>query len=127
MKKLLFVLVLFILVSCGTTKTVYVPVETIKTEYKYNTDSIYCYDSIYYYIQSKNDTIYEIKYKYKVLEKYKTDTVVRIDSIPIIKEVEITKEVNHLYWWQKLLIGIGGSISVIILCYLLIKIYKFIR
>ena len=127
MKKLLFALVLFILVSCGTTKTVYVPVETIKTEYKYNTDSIYCHDSIYYYIQSKNDTIYEIKYKYKVLEKYKTDTIVRIDSIPIIKKVEITKEVNHLYWWQKLLIGIGGSISVIILCYLLIKIYKFIR
>lgn len=127
MKKLLFVLVLFILVSCGTTKTVYVPVETIKTEYKYNTDSIYCYDSIYYYIQSKNDTIYEIKYKYKVLEKYKTDTIVRIDSIPIIKEVEIIKEVNHLYWWQKLLMGIGGSVSAIILCYLLIKIYKFIR
>ena len=37
-------------ISNNTTKTVYVPVETIKTEYKHNTDSIYCYDSIYYYI-----------------------------------------------------------------------------
>ena len=127
MKKLLFALVLFILVSCGATRTVYTPVESVRTEYKYAIDSIYQYDSTYYYIMRRNDTVYETKYKYKVLEKYKVDTITKVDSIPIIKEVEVIREINNLFWWQKLLIGIGGSISVIILCYLLIKIYKFIR
>lgn len=128
MKISILAIILFILVSCGTTKVtqqVPVPMETVRTEY-INTvlyDSIYIKDSVDRAV--KGDTI--IIYKQKDIYKYKliADTVLITDTIPIPVEIktEIVKEVNVLKKYQQFLIymGIGA------LCYLLFIVIRFIK
>ena len=107
LKTLFFLLFLTTIVSCTTTKTIEVPIETIKTEYieqvKY--DSIYSKDSIY--IMQKGDTIYNNKVQYLYKYKYLRDTINITDTIPKIVTVKDTQYINQLYTWQKLLIVIG--------------------
>ena len=104
---LFLLLFLATMVSCTTTKTIEIPVETIKTEYieqvKY--DSIYSKDSIY--IMQKGDTIYNNKVQYLYKYKYLRDTINITDTIPKIVTVKDTQYVNQLYTWQKLLMVIG--------------------
>ena len=65
-------------VSC---RTQYVPVETVRTEYKTRDsirfDSVYQRDSIYMLV--KGDTVYQYKYKYlyRYLTLNRTDTIVK--------------------------------------------------
>ena len=107
LKTLFLLLFLTTIISCTTTKTIEVPVETIKTEYikqvKY--DSIYSKDSIY--IMQKGDTIYNNKVQYLYKYKYLRDTINITDTIPKIVTVKDTQYINQLYTWQKLLIVIG--------------------
>ena len=107
LKTLFLLLFLTTIISCTTTKTIEVPVETIRTEYieqvKY--DSIYSKDSIY--IMQKGDTIYNNKVQYLYKYKYLRDTINITDTIPKIVTVKDTQYVNQLYTWQKLLIVIG--------------------
>ena len=107
LKTLFLLLFLTTIISCTTTKTIEVPVETIKTEYieqvKY--DSIYSKDSIY--IMQKGDTIYNNKVQYLYKYKYLRDTINITDTIPKIITVKDTQYINQLYTWQKLLIVIG--------------------
>ena len=107
LKTLFLLLFLATIISCTSTKTIEVPIETIKTEYieqvKY--DSIYSKDSIY--IMQKGDTIYNNKVQYLYKYKYLRDTINIIDTIPKIVTVKDTQYVNQLYTWQKLLIVIG--------------------
>ena len=107
LKTLFLLLFLTTIISCTTTKTIEVPVETIKTEYieqvKY--DSIYSKDSIY--IMQKGDTIYNNKVQYLYKYKYLRDTINITDTIPKIVTVKDTQYVNQLYTWQKILIIIG--------------------
>ena len=107
LKTLFLLLFLTTIISCTTTKTVEVPIETIKTEYieqvKY--DSIYSKDSIY--IMQKGDTIYNNKIQYLYKYKYLRDTINITDTIPKIITVKDTQHINQLYTWQKLLITIG--------------------
>ena len=107
LKTLFLLLFLTTIISCTTTKTIEVPIETIKTEYieqvKY--DSIYSKDSIY--IMQKGDTIYNNKVQYLYKYKYLRDTINITDTIPKIVTVKDTQYINQLYTWQKLLIVIG--------------------
>ena len=107
LKTLFLLLFLTTIISCTTTKTIEVPVETIKTEYieqvKY--DSIYSKDSIY--IMQKGDTIYNNKVQYLYKYKYLRDTINITDTIPKIVTVKDTQYINQLYTWQKILIIIG--------------------
>ena len=107
LKALFLLLFLTTIISCTTTKTIEVPIETIKTEYieqvKY--DSIYSKDSIY--VMQKGDTIYNNKIQYLYKYKYLRDTINITDTIPKIVTVKDTQYVNQLYTWQKLLIIIG--------------------
>ena len=107
LKTLFLLLFLTTIISCTSTKTIEVPVETIKTEYieqvKY--DSIYSKDSIY--IMQKGDTIYNNKVQYLYKYKYLRDTINITDTIPKIVTVKDTQYINQLYTWQKLLIVIG--------------------
>lgn len=109
MKRLIYVFIILLtsaiwLSSC---RTQYIPVETVKTEYKtrdsIRVDSIYNQDSIYVLI--KGDTVYHYKYKY--LYKYqflnRTDTVIRVDSVQVPYPVE-----KQLSRWQSLKIELGG-------------------
>ena len=107
LKTLFLLLFLATIISCTSTKTIEVPIETIKTEYieqvKY--DSIYSKDSIY--IMQKGDTIYNNKVQYLYKYKYLRDTINITDTIPKIVTVKDTQYVNQLHTWQKLLIVIG--------------------
>ena len=107
---LLGIILMFTLLlsGCKTTEYIKVPVETIKTEYKVQKDSIYLHDSINIYTETKGDTVYITKLKYKIKETFKTDTVLKRDSIPVIVEVEKVVQVNKLHSWQKTLMWIGG-------------------
>ena len=107
---LLGIILMFTLLlsGCKTTEYIKVPVETIRTEYKVQKDSIYLHDSINVYTETKGDTVYITKLKYKIKETFKTDTVLKRDSIPVIVEVEKVIEVNKLHSWQKTLMWIGG-------------------
>lgn len=124
----LFVLAL-VLCSCKTkyiTETEYkeVPVVMHDTIAKniWRIDTTIVKDSVYFAV--KGDTIY--KERYNTLWKIKVahDTINKV----VEKPVEVlrtstkteTKEVNRLYWWQKVLMIIGGAS----LIYLFIQIYK---
>ena len=123
MKKLVFIILAILMLSaCNTTtKIVEVPVEVVKKEYIHNTkiDSVYIRDSIDRW--QKGDTLFITKYstKYKYLNR--VDTVLKVDTIPKIISTTIEKkvEVNHIYWYQKLLMWLGG-ITIIILIIVII-------
>ena len=106
-----------LLASCSSVK--YVPVETVRTEYRTRDsiryDSIYQRDSVY--LMFKGDTVY--KYKEKYLYKYlflnKTDTVIKTDSIQVPYPVE-----RKLTKWQAIKIELGGWAFGIIIAFALI-------
>ena len=141
MRKLwLFLTVTLVLTSCRTVKyidrtvvdstEIAVPITNTKIEYRdrFLYDSIYVHDSIFTLI--KNDTVYISKNKETNRLVNKTDTIIKTDTIKV--PVEITKtvtktetcvnEVNKLYWWQKILMSIGGIVFVLIIIYIVLKI-----
>ena len=71
----------------------------------------------------KGDTffIYKEHTKYKYLNK--TDTIIKIDSIPKVIKVETLKEVevNHIKWYQKLLMWSGGIGLLVLITYIVYK------
>lgn len=115
-KKLILLLGLILCISCKTsTKIVEVPVEVTKKEYIYDTkiDSVYIRDSIDRW--QKGDTLYITKWHTKFKYINKVDTIVKTDSIPKIVPVVKEVEVNHIYWWQKLLMWLGGVMIVVLI------------
>lgn len=112
MRKLLAVIAIFILImcSCSTTKLVEVPVEKVRTEYIHDTkvDSVFVKDSVDRWL--KGDTLYIYKEHTKFKYINKTDTVCKTDTITKVVKVDVVKEVevNHIYWYQKILMWIGG-------------------
>lgn len=120
---ILLISILFLNTSCKTTtKIVEVPVETIKKEYIHDTkiDSVYIRDSIDRW--QKGDTLYITKWhtKYKYINK--VDTLIKIDSIPKIVPIEKKVEVNHIYWWQKTLMWIGGIMTLLLVIFITYKV-----
>jgi hypothetical protein len=127
MRKILIVLLLFILGSCASTKYIEVPVETVKTEYidRTKVDTFIQKDSIR--IIQRGDTVFQDKYKILYRIKEYRDTVNKVDTITKIQKVEVTKEVNRLKSWQQVLMVCGGGLIVGILGllgYLITKILK---
>lgn len=107
--------ILFILAfaSCKT-NTVYVPVESVKTEYQdhFFRDSIYLKDSVFMLI--KGDTVWVEKYKYLYRDKLIRDSIFVTDSIQVPYPVEVVKEVNHLKTWQVILMCFGVGVIAIL-------------
>ena len=116
--------------SCKTryiTETEYkeVPVVMHDTVAKniWRIDTTFVKDSVYFAV--KGDTIFKEKYNTKWRIKVAHDTINKV----VEKPVEVvrnsvkteTKEVNRIYWWQKVLMIIGGAS----LIYLFVQIYKF--
>ena len=145
MRKLwLFIIVTIALTSCRTIKyidrttvdstEIAVPITNTKIEYRdrFLHDSIYVHDSIFTLI--KGDTVYIYKNKETNRLVNKTDTIIKTDTIKV--QVEITKtvtkaethikEVNKLYWWQKIVMSIGGIVFVLIIICIILKIKKYI-
>lgn len=127
MRNLLIAILIFIVVSCTTTKYVDRPVlvETVRTEYvnQLYKDSIFVHDSIDRFISG--DTVYQYKYKYIYKYFNRTDTVVKTDSIEVPVEIKTTevKEVNRIKGYQSFLMCFG-FVFILILVY---KVIKFIK
>lgn len=118
MKRLLYIIpFILLLASCSAQKKIIeVPVETVRTEYIHDTkiDSVFVKDSVDRWMKGDTLYIYKEHTKYKYLDR--VDTVVRVDSIPKIVKIETVKEVevNHIKWYQKILMWIGGIMSLIL-------------
>lgn len=123
MKKLLLIFLVFITISCGTTKVIEVPVDRVRTEYidRHSVDTIIKNDSIV--IREKGDTTFLEKYKYIYKYVYRTDTVLKTDTITKIQTVKVVKEVNKVKNWQIGLMVLGGS-ALALGGYKLIKTFK---
>ena len=127
MRSLLIAILIFIVVSCTTTKYVDRPVlvETVRTEYvnQLYKDSIFVHDSIDRFISG--DTVHQYKYKYIYKYFNRTDTVVKTDSIEVPVEIKTTevKEVNRIKGYQSFLMCFG-FVLILILVY---KVIKFIK
>ena len=125
MKKYLIITIALIAVfsSC---QTQYIPVETVKTEYRYvdrvQFDSIYKHDSTMIY--RDGDTVYLNKYKYlyKYLYLNRVDSFVKVDSVQVPYPVE-----KKLSKWQAMKMELGGwafgglLFALIIVCWLVFK------
>lgn len=121
MKRLLYILVvLIILGGLSSCRTQYIPVETIKTEYRTRDsirhDSIYQQDSVY--VTVKGDTVYEYKYKYLYKYQYinRTDTLMKTDSIQIPFPVE-----KQLSKWQSFKLDFGGAAMLVLIMIVIVK------
>ena len=129
MRSLLIAILIFIVVSCTTTKYVDRPVlvETVRTEYvnQLYKDSIFIHDSIDRFISG--DTVHQYKYKYIYKYFNRTDTVVKTDSIEVPVEIKTTevKEVNRIKGYQSFLMCFG-FVFILILVYKVIKFIKII-
>ncbi len=113
----LFLLFLFLaFTSCG--KTVYVPVEKIKTEYinQHTRDSVYLRDSIYFY--HNGDTVKVETFRTLYKDRLIKDSVIIRDTIPFPYEVKVLEYKDKpLSWWQSTCMRIGEiSIFSILIC-----------
>lgn len=109
---------LLILSSCS--KTVYVPVEAVRTEYKHEQfrDLVYVADSVI--IRTKADTVYYEKYHLAYRDKLIRDSIFVTDSVRVTYPVEVVKETNILKDWQIGLMLIG-AVSIGFILFLIIK------
>lgn len=114
MKNIVFVsLIALLLVSCKG-QTVYVPVESVRTEYanRLEHDSIHRYDSIF--VREKGDTIWLEKYRYLYRERFRTDTLAFTDTIRVPYPVVETKEIRRLSSFQAFQVWCGRIFLVIL-------------
>ena len=112
MKKLVILSLIFVFAGCTQTK--YIPVETVRTEYKNSIqrDSIYFLDSVL--IREKGDTVFIEKYRYLYRDRFLNDTIFRNDSIPVPYPVKgdtvtVTEYKRGFFWW----FGMGCFILII--------------
>jgi len=131
--KLISVLVILIFMSIAMTgcKTTYVPVESIRTEYrdKLMRDSIYLKDSMY--IREKGDTVFINRYSTKYVEKLRVDSFCKTDSVQVPYPVEVIKKVEkELSWWQGIKMEAGGialGALILVIVYLVIRLIRNIK
>ena len=128
---LIVLLLLLLLLCCSCTKRIYETQYVEQPVYLHDTlrSTIYSHDttivkdSVYFAI--KGDTIFKERYNTKWQIKVAHDTVMRFVDKPVEvvreKQVEKQVEVNRIYWWQKVLMWIGG-LGVVVVFIILVKI-----
>lgn len=120
MKKIILLLLIIIAFAGCKTKTVLVPVERVKIEYRdrLRVDSVYNRDTVNIYM--KNDTVYLQSVRWR--ERFRLDTVsvLKIDSIPY--PVEVVTEVNRLTRWQRWRLNALNIIALVVAAYVVVKI-----
>ena len=91
----------------GCTSTRYVPVETVRTEYKDKIREVHTTDSVIdtRFVYVKGDTVIDYRDRVKWRDRYVHDTctVVKTDSIAVPYPVE-----RELTWWQQTKMDFGG-------------------
>jgi hypothetical protein len=123
MKRIFILIPILAILSVFTgckTKTILVPVEKVKIEYRdrLRVDSVYNRDTVNIY--ERGDTVFLQTIKWRERFKFDTVIVVRTDSIPY--PVEVVREVNVLTKWQRLRLNALNILVIIIAAYLFIKI-----
>ena len=118
-KWMLLLAILSVFAGCKT-KTVLVPVDRVKIEYRdrMRVDSVYNRDTVNIY--ERGDIVYLQTIKWRERFKFDTVSVVRVDSIPY--PVEVVTEVNRLTKWQRWRLNALNIIAIIIVAYIVIKI-----
>lgn len=119
MRRLVYIIILLMLAICFVScRTQYIPVESVRTEYKTRDstryDSIYQRDSIYMLIKGDTVYLYRYKYLYRYLTTNRTDTILKNDSIRVPYPVE--KKLNR---WQSIKMELGGWVIIVIFVYML--------
>ena len=125
---LLFVLAVLSLAACKQVQ--YVPVETVRLDSIYLTqtlrDSIVRYDSVY--VRDKGDTLYVERWKYLYRDKVRVDTMVsvRVDTLAVPYPVE-----KRLTRWEQFRLDVGGyalfavvAVILIVVGYMVYKLKK---
>ncbi|MBP1592994.1 MAG: hypothetical protein H6Q12_12 [Bacteroidetes bacterium] len=124
MRKFLLILLVIILASCAGTKTIYVPVQSVKTEYRdrIKTDSVHVLDSIFFAI--KGDTIIKEKYRTIYKDRLLRDSIFKEDTIRVPYPVEKQVVTNKLNWFQKVCVWGFSSIIGALILYIIIWLLK---
>lgn len=126
-------IVLWLFTSCKS-KTIYVPVETVKTEYKdkYIRDSIFQKELVRIY--QRGDTVFKDSIVYKYKDKLKADSIFIHDSINVPLPYPVkgdTVYINRLKWYQEASVWFTSLVLVALALYLGIKyrgvIFSFFR
>lgn len=127
MKSLLYIILLTLAICITSCRSIrYVPVETVRIEYKTRDsirfDSIYEHDSIFLFL--KGDTVCKEKYRYKYryLTINKTDTVMMTDSVQVPYPVE-----KQLSRWQQMKIELGGWAFGMVVISFIVLIIRFVK
>ena len=111
------IFVVLLLCFCSSCRTPqYIPVETIKTEYrdKIVRDSIFRYDSIH--VKEKGDTLILERYRYFYKDKIIRDSIFVNDTIRVPYPVEVVKEIKApLSGWQNFQVWCGRISLVVML------------
>ncbi|MDR1680271.1 MAG: hypothetical protein LBS12_00580 [Prevotellaceae bacterium] len=105
-KTVVFCTVALLCCACGTTK--YVPIETVKTEYrdKIVKDSVFRYDSVF--VKQTADTVFFERYKYLYRDKIVRDSIFKTDTIRVPYPVEVVKQIKApLSSWQNFQVYCG--------------------
>jgi hypothetical protein len=122
MKKKIFPAIMaaaaLLLCLCTSCKSIqYMPVETVKTEYRDNfvRDSVFRYDSIF--VKQTADTVFYERYRYLYKDKIVHDSIFKSDTIRIPYPVEVVKQVKApLTGWQNFQLWCGrGALLVLLL------------
>lgn len=91
----------------GCTRTTYVPVENVRTEYKDKVREVHTTDSVTdtRFVYVKGDTVIDYRDRVKWRDRYVHDTctVIKTDSIAVPYPVE-----RELTWWQQTKMDFGG-------------------
>ena len=121
MKNILITILLsFLFVSCATKKEIeYVDREVVKMQH--DTLVVDVHDSVFHTIYQKGDTIYNTKYVEKI--KYKDRIVVKNDTCYLdkVQIIEVEKKIIPKWCYYSLLI------TIVLLIFASIKLYKWIR
>lgn len=116
----LIFLVLIFLVGCKTIDCIPETIvkDSIRTEYKL--DSIYLYEKDSVFIKEKSDTVFVEKYitRYKDVLKIERDTIYQENKV-----VEV-KEVKYIPAFVKVMAWIGGCLSLLLLIWIVLKVYR---
>ena len=115
---MIVLILLLLLLCCSCTKRVYETQYVEQPVYIHDTlrSTIYSHDTTIVkdsvYLSINGDTI--VRERYNTIERIKVahDTIMRFVEKPVevVRENNVCKqvEVNRIYWWQKLLMVIGG-------------------
>ena len=125
MKTKLFAIAFICTVIASCTKTIYVPVESVRTEHitNHTRDSIFTKDSIW--IKEKGDSLWYERYTYIYVDKIKIDTFIKIDSIPYPYEVQVPgKDVHYVTGFENFQIWCGRILLLLAIGYFGIRYFK---